>query len=76
MNVRLLKHHVLRCVGCGKVQMSTVRERAKCLSCGRSWALCQSGETVGVLDSFWLSSQATASAMGWKLKLETPMASF
>ncbi|MDE1797807.1 MAG: hypothetical protein KGH63_00185 [Candidatus Micrarchaeota archaeon] len=75
MNVQLLNHHVLRCIGCGRVQMSTARERVKCFSCGRSWALCQKGQTVGVLDSFWLSTQASAAARMWKARIE-PAPSF
>jgi hypothetical protein len=70
MNIKLLKHHVLRCIGCGRVQTSTARERVKCFTCGRSWALCQKGETIGVLDSFWLSTQATVCAQEWKIKLD------
>lgn len=70
MSVQLLKHHVLRCIHCGKIQTCSARERAKCLSCNRSWAISQEGSTVGVLDSFWLPHQAGKCAQDWKMKLE------
>ena len=56
--VLLLKHHVLLCPKCGQVQASSVKERAKCLGCGRSWALSQKGDTVGVLGSYWRPQEA------------------
>lgn len=58
--VILLKHHALLCPACGQVQASSAKERARCLSCGHSWALSQNGMSIGVLGSYWRPAEAGA----------------
>ena len=58
--VILLKHHALLCPSCGQVQASSAKERAKCLSCNRSWTLSQNDMSIGVLGSYWRPAEAGA----------------
>lgn len=58
--VLLLKHHVIRCMHCGQLQMSSADERAKCLACRRTWKILMKGMTRGVLASYYLPQEAGA----------------